>query len=614
MRSIRLSLVIYLLVLLAVALGAFFSFVYASASDHMHGLQERLRTTLASKYNLMRDRLTEQNNDTEELRKKEFDKELRRRVHVLQIQALFDVWRKLTPIMVCGLLSENAVPNGISSSYSRAIWAAGPNDAWLAIPIARASNLFEIYVHDPWRLEHVRDATQAEGFFQISSESGQPLKASRALGRVDLPLLHDKDRPNQWELMEERFDDIKLPSGKVARMITLKSPIAMRPFPFGRRPDNRRLEMPVFYWQYAMTTSELDKALSELQAKREATQKAAEAEAYQAVFQQAKYSEVMLASLRNWLLLTILLTFVAIFAGGVWLVYRGLKPIERISAAVSRVSERDFELHLTTAGTPTELKSIVEKLKETLSSLKLAFEREKQAAADISHELRTPIASLMAMIQVCLRKQRPPEEYRQTLQSCAEIGQQLGELVERLLALARLDAGTDHVETQLVDVPELAEQCVQLIKPLAETQGLNLRLDRNGPVTVETDAAKLRDVLINLLHNAMQYNKPHGEVEVRVRTLDGQAALEVRDTGVGIPTDALPHLFERFYRVDPSRQSDTIHAGLGLSIVKGYLDLMGGKIDVESEVGQGSTFRVRLPLAQEIVEPDFAKTTGVRLA
>jgi heavy metal sensor kinase len=611
MRSIRLSLVIYLLVLLAVALGAFFSFVYASATDQMQGVQERLRTTLKAKYDLMGERLEQQNKMTAERLREAFDRELSHRVHLLPQETLLYLWSKVTPIMVCGVLGAGSQPSGLATNYTWAIWASEPSEPWLVVPIARGANSFDIRVRDPWHLAQIgRDEPQVEGFFQVSSETGTPLQSSRALRKEHLRL---ESEQLKVELLKERFDDIVLASGKHLRMVTLKSPVGLRPFSFVRRPAIKMPEMPVFYWQYCMSTNELDNDLAALQKRLEDTRGAMESELYHAYYEQGKQSEVALASLRTWLFLTILVTFLGIIGGGVWLVRRGLKPIERISLAVSKVSEKDFELHLAPERTPRELASIVDKLKESLLSLKRAFEREKQAAADISHELRTPIASLMATIQVSLRKQRPPEEYRQTLQSCAEIGQQLGELVERLLALARLDAGTDQIDMQLVDVPELAEQCVQMIKPLAETRGLSLRLDRNGPVTVETDAAKLRDVLINLLHNAMQYNKPRGDVEVRVHTMDGQAALEVRDTGVGIPREALPHLFERFYRVDPSRQSDTIHAGLGLSIVKGYLDLMGGRIDVESQVGQGTTFRVRLPLAKEIFDSSHAIKVGVPL-
>src|SRR5439155_7140320 len=139
----------------------------------------------------------------------------------------------------------------------------------------------------------------------------------------------------------------------------------------------------------------------------------------------------------------------------------------------------------------------------------------------------------------------------------------------------------------------LAEQCTALIRPLAEARGLSLRVHCSGPAPLTADPDKLREVLTNLLHNAIEYNKPNGAVDLTVQRDNGTLRVEVTDTGVAIPPEAREHIFERFYRADPARQADGLHAGLGLAIVKGYIDLMGGRIAVASEVGQGSTFRVQ---------------------
>jgi signal transduction histidine kinase len=168
--------------------------------------------------------------------------------------------------------------------------------------------------------------------------------------------------------------------------------------------------------------------------------------------------------------------------------------------------------------------------------------------------------------------------------------------VERLLILARLDAGVDTLRPREVDVPNLVEQCATMVRPLAEARGLDLQVHHNGPALVSTDPDKLREVLTNLLHNAIEYNRPQGVVAVSVERQNGNLHLEVRDTGIGIATKAREHIFERFFRADPSRQADGLHAGLGLAIVKGYVDLIGGKITVESTEGQGSTFRLELPV------------------
>lgn len=344
------------------------------------------------------------------------------------------------------------------------------------------------------------------------------------------------------------------------------------------------LPPPGMFIQCACDKSQLDEAVAGFQAKRD--------EELLRVNEQA--DESLAASRRNLLLIGVV-TFIATVFGGFWLVRLGLSPLHKLSVAVSRVSAKDFRLQVEEHRLPHELKPIVGRLTETLDQLKRVFTREKQAAADISHELRTPLAALLTTIDVTLRKPRSSEHYREALEECRASGQQMNMLVERLLALARLDAGVDPVRAQAVDAADLAEQCASLVRPLAEARGLELRVHRNGNAVLRADPAKLREVMTNLLHNAIQYNRPQGTVDLSVARQNSNLEVEVKDTGIGISSDARQHIFERFFRADPSRSADGLHAGLGLAIVKGYVDLMGGTIAVESAEGQGSTFRVRLP-------------------
>jgi signal transduction histidine kinase len=201
----------------------------------------------------------------------------------------------------------------------------------------------------------------------------------------------------------------------------------------------------------------------------------------------------------------------------------------------------------------------------------------------------------MTTLGVALKKPRSAEEYRQTLENCQGIGRQLRQLVERVMALTKLDAGSDRLRPREFDAAELAADCAALIKPLAADRRLEVRVHCPKPAEWTTDADKLREVLVNLLHNAVEYNKPGGAVDVTVQPDGNFLDVQVHDTGVGIAPEAHDHIFERFYRADPSRQDSELHAGLGLSIVKGYVELLGGTVSVSSVVGQGSTFRVRLP-------------------
>jgi signal transduction histidine kinase len=258
------------------------------------------------------------------------------------------------------------------------------------------------------------------------------------------------------------------------------------------------------------------------------------------------------------------------------------------------VSSKNFHLPLDAEKLPPELQPIAARLVEVLEHLQKAFAREKQAAADISHELRTPLAALMTTLEVGLKKSRSLDEYREILDECRASGQHMYQLVERLMALARLDAGADRYRPADTDVTEIALQCADLIRPLAKARGLALRLHLPDPITMETDTNKLREVLVNLLHNAVEYNKPAGSIDLSIEQVNGHIRLEVRDTGIGIKPQEMGHLFERFYRADPSRHADTPHAGLGLAIVKSYIDLMGGTIRVESS-DVGTAFIVELP-------------------
>jgi heavy metal sensor kinase len=432
---------------------------------------------------------------------------------------------------------------------------------------------------------------------------------SEALGSRSMPL-----DPTQWSsdtTVDWRYDVVELDPGVEVRRVVLRmtpprwrftpgDQARNRPPPpppqgsggpgergRGDRPRDPAMDFPrpALFIQCAIDVATRDKALESFQSQRD-----------DELAQLEDRTAASLAGLRNHLLGISVITFVATVLGGVWLVRAGLSPLRRLSVAVSRVSPKDFRLPFEDGRLPNELQPIVARLSETLDMLKRAFAREKQAAADISHELRTPLAALLTTIDVTLRKPRSSDTYREALEECRSSGQTMNVLVERLLALARLDAGVDMLRPQSVDASELAEQCASLVRPLAEARGLHLHVHRNGPAVLQADPAKLREVVTNLLHNAIQYNRPDGSVDLSVARRNGDLEVEVADTGIGISKEAKQHIFERFYRADPSRSADGLHAGLGLAIVKGYVDLMGGTIAVESTEGKGSKFRVRLPV------------------
>jgi signal transduction histidine kinase len=470
-------------------------------------------------------------------------------------------------------------------------------------------------------LLHDIDGQVAE-YFQIDETRGTSYHSKSLRGR-SLPLDPVTFAPG--ELVHWEFDDTWLDPDIRVRRVMLKASAVRRvtvesapppwvdpgrppgedprPRPPRPRGPGRGYAPPAIFVQCACKTEKRDAALQGFAHRRDEELAAVEAETADS-----------LAGLRTRLLATSVFTFAATVVGSFWLVWLGLAPLRRLSEAVSRVSPRDFRLPFADPRLPAELRPIVGRLNDTLGLLKRAFAREKQATADISHELRTPLAALLTTTELALRKPRSAEDYRELLQDCRLSAQQMNQAVERLLTLARLDAGVETLRPQSVDVGVLAEQCAAVVRPLAEARGLSLTVHNRcdppadsvglarggravrGEAQVTADPDKLREVLTNLLHNAIQYNRPRGAVDVTLARANGHLRVEVSDTGIGIAPEAREHIFERFYRADPSRGTDGLHAGLGLAIVKEYVDLMGGTIAVESAAGQGSTFRLELPV------------------
>jgi len=203
----------------------------------------------------------------------------------------------------------------------------------------------------------------------------------------------------------------------------------------------------------------------------------------------------------------------------------------------------------------------------------------------------------MATIDVALRKDRTPEQYRTALKECRLISKQLGQLVERIMTLASLDAGNDRTQLARTYAGELVAGCAAVIRPLAAANNITLSVRVDDDLVLDTDSSKLREVLMNLLHNAVEYNQPNGTIELTARRDGPSAVFEVRDTGIGMAPEVKEKIFERFYRADSSRHATGVHAGLGLAIVKEYVARLNGTIAVESQPGVGTTFRVTFPAA-----------------
>ena len=233
-------------------------------------------------------------------------------------------------------------------------------------------------------------------------------------------------------------------------------------------------------------------------------------------------------------------------------------------------------------------------LNGTFDRLEAAFDRQARFTADASHELRTPLAIIRSQAELALLRERSPEDYKTALESCHNSAVRMSDLVDRLLALARADAGWPGLVREPLAFDRLVADVVEQLRPLAEKKELSLKA-RVKPARVLGDASVLTQLVTNLISNAMTYNKPGGKIRVGVDPVDGGVSFIVADTGVGISTADRERLFERFFRVDKARTRASGGTGLGLAICKAIVDAHGGWIDVKSTEGKGSEFRVWFP-------------------
>ena len=277
--------------------------------------------------------------------------------------------------------------------------------------------------------------------------------------------------------------------------------------------------------------------------------------------------------------------------GGWWLASRAIRPIEEISAAASRISAGNLAERISVADPRNELGQLAGVLNSTFSRLEAAFAQQKQFTADASHELRTPLAVIISEAQTTLAHPRDAADYREAVEVCLESAQQIRRLTDSLLELAHLDAGQDQIERGPLDLAEVTRTNIERLRPLVQERGLGLKCTF-GPARVQGNADRLGQVITNLINNALHYNKPEGEIRIATGTHEDDAFLTVSDTGIGIAAADLPHIFERFYRADKARSRSQGRCGLGLAICKAIVEAEGGRIEVASEPGTGSTFTV----------------------
>ena len=293
------------------------------------------------------------------------------------------------------------------------------------------------------------------------------------------------------------------------------------------------------------------------------------------------------------------------FTGGLWLADRAMRPVKMITHTAQGIEESDLSRRINLRGRD-ELAEFASTFDNMLSRLQIAFDRQRRFVADASHELRTPLTITNLEIDQALSKNRSSADYQRALRTINIENERMMRMVNDLMTLARMDSGQALLQFEKLDLSDVALEAVERMTTLAERQQVTLETTELPELIVNGDRQYLIQMISNLIENAIKYSGSGQKISVGtlVRFDDKKefASLRVVDNGPGIPPEHLPHLFDRFYRVDQARTQDDdssapTGSGLGLSIVAWIVEAHGGKINVESQVNSGTTFEVILPLA-----------------
>ncbi len=281
--------------------------------------------------------------------------------------------------------------------------------------------------------------------------------------------------------------------------------------------------------------------------------------------------------------------------GGYLLARHALSPIERMARRAREINAEHLSARLDVENPHDELGHLAAAFNDTLARLERSFEQLRRFTSDASHELRTPLTAIRSVGEVGLRRQGSAEYYREVIGSMLEEAGRLTHLVESLLAIARADAGQIRLAPVGIVVLPFVREVAAVIEVLAEERGQHLSVEGDGAARVHADPGILRQILINLLDNAIKYSPPGGAIAVRVTATAGIVAIEVQDSGPGIPAAHRDRVFDRFYRVDEGRSRDAGGAGLGLAIAKWGAEVHGGRMELVCPSPSGCLFRLIVP-------------------
>lgn len=306
--------------------------------------------------------------------------------------------------------------------------------------------------------------------------------------------------------------------------------------------------------------------------------------------------EGLLARYRFWFWAILLATFVIFPLVGYKIARRGIRPVEEMATTARHITSTNLRERILPEGYPFELASLASTFNQMLDRLEESFERISRFSADIAHDLRTPVNNLRGEAEVALARARSAGEYREVIESFLEEAVRLSDLIGDLLFLARSESPLTHLRREPVDVGELLGGVQEYYEASAADGGVSLTTTvADKPVIAELDRTLLQRAVGNLVSNALANTPPGGAVVMGTRADPSTICIEVSDTGVGIPAEALPKVFDRFFRVDSSRSQGSGGTGLGLAIVQSIVQLHGGNVQIWSQPGHGTRVTLHMP-------------------
>src|SRR5581483_3063821 len=283
--------------------------------------------------------------------------------------------------------------------------------------------------------------------------------------------------------------------------------------------------------------------------------------------------------------------------GGIVVMKRALQPLDQITRAAETITSRNFGERLPTIKTGDEIERLTTSLNRMMSRLEDSFQHINRFSADVSHELRTPLTILRGELESLTHYEHLSPATLEVVGSGLEEIARLTQIINQLLEISRLEAGQATKELAIVNLGDLVLSTAEQMRLMADEKSIHVEYLISSEVNVEGNASLLKQVVVNLLDNAIKYTPSAGTVELLVEVQGTKSVLEVRDTGIGIPAEALPHICERFFCADRARTRHSGGAGLGLAIVKSICGAQGGELSIFSNEGRGTRVRIELPRA-----------------